>query len=99
MIIDMKPLSLAEVNEQIKNLEETKELKDYLKTFGNLDKAKSEALIEELKALDNIKLKEIDMKKISDFIPKNAEELNKIFNDISLEEKEINDILEITKKY
>jgi DNA-directed RNA polymerase subunit F len=39
------------------------------------------------------------MIKIVDFLPENAEEVNKIFNEVSLNEEEINKILEIVKKY
>lgn len=99
MILDMKPLTMAEVKEQVKDLEEKKELQDYLKKFTKLSKEKADALIEELRGLDNIKLKEEYVVKIVDFLPKDAENLNKIFSDISLDEKEINDILDIVKKY
>jgi DNA-directed RNA polymerase subunit F len=37
--------------------------------------------------------------KIADFVPKTAEELNKIFTDVSLDEEECNKILEIVKDY
>ena len=99
MIIDMRALSLAEVKELAGNLEEKKELKAYLKKFGKLSKTDADKLSGEIKALDNLKVNEEHMVKIVDFLPKNAEDLNKIFSDVSLDEKEINELLEIIKGY
>ena len=99
MILNMKHLSLAEVKEIVKDIDEKKDVKDYLKKFGKLSKEKAEKLDEELRTLGNAKIKEEYLVKIIDFLPRDAEELNKIFHDISLDEKEINEILEIIKKY
>lgn len=99
MILNMKHLNLAEVKEIVKDIDEKKDVKDYLKKFGKLSKEKAEKLAEELRTLGNAKIKEEYLVKIVDFLPKDAEELNKIFHDISLDEKEINEILEIIKKY
>ncbi len=95
----MKPLSLAEVNELIGDIDERKDLKDYIKRFGNLSKEDSVKLSEEVRGLDNMKVKEEHVVKIADFVPKTAEELNKIFTDVSLDEEECNKILEIVKGY
>ena len=99
MINKMKPLSLAEVNELIGDIDERKDLKDYIKRFGNLSKEDSVKLSEEVRGLDNMKVKEEHVVKIADFVPKTAEELNKIFTDVSLDEEECNKILEIVKGY
>ena len=99
MILQMKPLHLAEVSELSGELEENKDLKDYLKKFKNLSKEKADTLREELRALDNLKLKEEFVVKIIDFLPRDAESLNKIFIEVSLDEKEIQQILEIVGKY
>ncbi len=98
-ILNRTNVTLAEVQSIVKPLEEKQELKDYLKKFTKLKKEKADKLIEEIKALDNIKIKEENIVKIADFIPKDAEDLNKIFTEVSLTEEEINAILEITKKY
>ena len=95
----MKPLCLAEVKDLIGDIEDKKELDDYIKKFGNLSKEDSLKLGEEIRELDNMKVKEEHIVKIVDFIPKNSEELNKIFTDISLDEEECNKILEIVKGY
>ena len=80
MIVEMKPLDLAEVKEMTKDLEEKKELKDYLKKFSKGSKKDAEKMMEALHKLDNLKLKEDHIIKIVDFMPQNAEELNKIFS-------------------
>lgn len=98
-VLEMNPLSLAQVKELSGDLEERKNLETYLKKFCKINKEKAEALMEELKALDNAKMKEEFIVKIIDFLPKDLEELNKIFKEVSLDEKEANDILEIIKKY
>ena len=97
MILNMKPLTLSEVKELAGNLEEKKELRDYLKKFGKMGKKEAESLKQRLHELGNLKLKEEHAIKIIDFRPVNSEELNRIFNDVSLDEKETNDILAITR--
>lgn len=95
----MTPLSLAQVKELLGDLEEKKELKDYFKKFCKIDSDKAKKLIEELNALNNPKLKAEYVVKIVDFMPKDPENLNKIFTEISLDEKEIQEILDIVKNY
>ena len=95
----MKPLSLSEVKEIVEQLEEKKELKDYLKKFGNLSSEVSVKLVDELGKLDNMKIKKEHLVKIVDFFPKTSEDLNKIFSDVSLDEKEVNEVLEIIGRY
>lgn len=99
MILEMKPLNLAEVSEYIGKEEEKKDLKDFIKKFGGIKKADAEKLSEELKSLDNLKMKEDFIVKIVDTVPVDSEDLQKIFNDVSLDEKEIEDILNIVRNY
>ena len=93
------PLTLAEVQSYAKDLEEKKDIKDYLKKFTELTKEKAEKLKEEIHSLNNLKLKEENIVKIVDFLPKDSEDLNKIFTEVSLSEEESNAIIEIVKKY
>lgn len=97
MILDMKPLSMAEVKEFIKDVEEKKELKDYLKKYSKVSQEKAKEISEAIRGLGNIKIRETDVVKVVDFLPQTPEEVNKIFSEVSLDEKEINDILNITK--
>lgn len=98
-IIQMTPVHLADVAELAGDVEEKKNLKDYLKKFGKLNKKKADELAEEIRNLKNVKIKEEDVVKIVDFLPKDSENLNKIFKEISLDEKEANDLLEIIRRY
>lgn len=99
MILKMTPVHLADVKELAGDLDEKLELKSYLKEFSKLDKKKADSLMESLRALGNPKMKEDLMVKITDLLPRDAESLNKIFNDVSFDEKEINDILTAVKDY
>jgi DNA-directed RNA polymerase subunit F len=99
MILSRKPVTLAQVNSIVHEGEEKRPINTYLKKFVILSKADADKLIEELRALNNPKLKEENFIKIADFMPKDLEDLNKILNEVSLSEAEANAILEIVKKY
>jgi DNA-directed RNA polymerase subunit F len=98
MIVSKKELTLAEVKEYSKELD-NKTFQDYIKSYAKLSKDKALKLIEELTALNNHKLKEEHIVKIVDFLPQDAEDLNKILLDVTLSEEEINAILNIVKNY
>lgn len=95
----MTPVHLGQVKELSGDLEAKPELRDYLKEFSKLDKEKADKLFESLRTLGNLKLKDDILVKIVDLLPKDSDSLNKILNDVSLDEKEINDILEAVKEY
>lgn len=99
MILNSKPLSLAEVKEYAKHADEKSQIHLYLKAFCSLSFEKASELSEKIRSLNNMKIKEQHIAKILDFIPKDSEEVNKIFLDVSLSEEEINSILSITKEY
>lgn len=99
MILSRKPLTLAEVNSFVPRAEEKKPIHDYLKKFVVLSKADADKLVSELRALNNPKLKEENLIKIADFLPRDVEDLSRILNDVSLSEAEANAILEIVKQY
>ena len=61
-ILELQPVSLAEVKENVKNMEE-KKLDGYLKKFGKLDLKKANELADEIRKLDNMKIKEEDIMK------------------------------------
>lgn len=98
MIVSKKALTLAEVKEYTKD-QDNKVLSDYLKAYGKLSLKDSRDLCKELESLNNHKVKEEHIVKIADFLPKDSEDLSKIFNDVSLNEEETNVILGIVKKY
>ncbi|MEK6850135.1 MAG: hypothetical protein AABX85_01020 [Nanoarchaeota archaeon] len=98
MIINKTPLTLAEVKEYCKDLE-NQGIHDYLKTFVKTSKADAVKCSAEIRALDNPKIKEENIISIIDFLPQDLEDLNKIFLDVTLTEEESNAIIAIVKKY
>ena len=99
MILSKKPLTLSEVEALVPKGEEKKPIHDYLKKFVKLSKADAEKMLDDLRALNNLKLKEENLVKIVDFLPKDSEDVNKILIEANLSEAEANSILEIVKKY
>ncbi len=100
MILNKTPLSLAQVKVYASDvLEENKILADYLKAFGKLTKEKAESLASEVQALNNPKIKEDLVVKVVDFLPQDAEDVNKIFLENSLSEEETQALLAVVKKY
>jgi len=101
MIIETKPLSLAETKEIVETSgdEGEEEIKSFLKKFTKLDIKKAKQLREELEGLDIMRMKDEHIVKIIDLLPEDVSDINKIFAEVSLEENEINKILEVVKKY
>jgi DNA-directed RNA polymerase subunit F len=93
-------LNLNEVEDLLKDIPENPkktEMEDYLKKYLKTDDKKAKKIKEELEKLDSIKIKKEHIVKITDLLPSDASDLNKIFVDISLNEDETNKILEIVK--
>ena len=99
MIINQKPVSLAEVKGYIKESDDKKVMSDYIKKFNKLTKDKADKLIEEVRALGNPKINEVGLIKIADFLPQDSEELNKLFSEVNLTEEEATAILNIVRNY
>jgi DNA-directed RNA polymerase subunit F len=99
MIKESRPVSMAEVVKLVGDSEKAEEIKKFVKNFDVLKVEKVEELAKEIEALDLIKLKDIHVVKIVDFVPTDAEELNKVLIDVSLDADEVNKILDVTKKY
>jgi len=91
----MKPLSMAESSKYIK----TEELVAFIRQFSKIDNKDAAKLREEIEKLGSMKIKEEDTSKVIDILPEDAQDVAKIFTDVSLDEKEANQILEIVKKY
>ena len=96
-IKEITPLSLAEAGELVK--EKDTEIKGFVKKFSNLPIKEYGKLKEELENLGIMKTKADHIVKIGDFLPEDSAEVNKIFSDVSLDEDEINKIIEVVKKY
>ncbi len=99
MILSRKPLTLAEAKAYAKPSEEKRPIDEYFKTFTKLSREKSEKLAEDIVKLNNPKIREENIVKIVDLLPKDSEDINKIFVETSLNTEEANSILEIVKKY
>ena len=74
-----------------------KKYKIYLKKFLKTKKEQAEKIKQGLEEMDLLKLKREHIVKIIDLMPEDASDLNKIFIDVSLNEEEINKILELVK--
>ncbi|MEK6927847.1 MAG: hypothetical protein AABX11_05435 [Nanoarchaeota archaeon] len=101
-ILNLQPLNLAEAAQYLKEEKEgetKKPVHAYFKKFSKLKLADAQKLTAEIKALNSVKMKETHIVKIVDFLPRDAEDVNKIFSDVSLSEEEINSILQIVKNY
>jgi len=99
MITESTSLSLIEASELVGEGDKKKEVKAYIKRFGKLKINKAKELRKEIDSLNNIKIKQEHISKIIDLLPEDAEDVNKIFSDVSLDENETNKIIEIAKKY
>lgn len=98
----MEAQNLAGVASLIGKAEETekiKQLKNYIKKFIKIKEKDAENLKKDIEELDMIKIKGEHVVKIVDILPQDFSDLNKIFNDVSLDEEEANKILEVVRKY
>lgn len=94
-----RPITMAEVAALAGEGERADAIKKFISNFTDMSAERAKEMKEELRALDLIKLKEIHLVKIVDFVPTDALELNKILIDVSLDQDEVNKILDVTKKY
>jgi DNA-directed RNA polymerase subunit F len=100
MILDRTPINMNEVNEIVNDIDDSprkEEIELYLKKFMKTKPDQAKKIKEEIEALDSIKIKRDHIVKIVDLLPADSSDLNKIFTDVSLNEEEINKILEIIK--
>ena len=100
MILDRTPINLAEAKkilEELPDNEKKTEMELYLKKFLKSKPEKIKKIKGDLEALDMLKIKRDHIVKITDLLPTDTSDLNKIFSDVSLSEDETNKILEIIK--
>jgi DNA-directed RNA polymerase subunit F len=99
MIKEMKPLTLVETKKLVEENEGMESLAPYFKKYIKV-KAKDVAeMRKELSDLDNHKMKGEHIVKIIDLLPEDASEIGKIFTDVSLDENEIKQVIDIVSKY
>ncbi len=99
MIIERKSLSMAEAAEFIKGDENAAELGKFIKKFSAIDAKKAKELRKQLEDFGLMKLKSDSISKIIDVMPDNAEDLNKIFVDVGLDENETQKVLDAVKQF
>ena len=99
MILDKKPLTLAEVTNLIGDSEKAEGMKKFIKTFNKMKLEDAMKMKEELEALDLIQLKEDHIVSLVNFVPKDSVELNKVLSGVSLNQEEVDKILNVTKNY
>ena len=98
-IKEENPITMAEVVSLVGDSEKSESIKKFIKNFNKMPLEKAQEMKEELKNLNLIKLKAEHIVKIVDFIPTDASELNKTVIEVSLDQEEVNKILEVTKKF
>jgi len=98
MILGKKPLSMSESLEYVNKDSET-DIKGFINKFVSLKPAKAKELREKLEKLENLKMNEMHIAKLIDILPETKDELNKIFNDVGLDENESKQILDTIKEY
>ena len=100
MIKNTTPLSMAESMEYIeKEKKVEKPVAEFIKKFVKITPKEAKELRKKLEALNIIKLNDTNISKIIDILPEKAEEINKIFVDISLDENETKRILDTVKEF
>lgn len=97
MIIDKKPLSIAEVKEYVKDAEGKEALVKYMKKFGKVSKEQHDKIKKAIASLNNPKIREENIIKIIDFLPEDHEDVNKLFPESNLNEEEVKALVEIVK--
>ena len=90
---------MAEVVAMAGDSEKGEAIKKFIKAFNKMPVEKAIEMRGELKALDLIKLKDLHIVKIVDFMPSDASELNKVVSDVSLDQEEVTKILDVVGKH
>ena len=98
MIIENRPLSMSEAKEYFdKAGEKDAEVVKTLKKFSSIKPKDAIEMRRKIAELDLLKVSQKHISKIIDLMPEDAEELNKVFTDVGLDEDETKKILEIVK--
>lgn len=91
----MKALSMTEASEYI----DAEELSAFVKKFVKITPEEARKMRAEIEKLENIKIKDEHVAKMIDLLPEDSQDIAKIFSDVSLDEQETSQLLEIVKKY
>ena len=100
MIKDQKPLSITESLTFVGDGKDSEtEVKKFMKKFIKLKPEKAKELGKKIEDLEFLKIKPEHIVKIIDILPEDTENLNKIFNDVSLDENETKQILGLVEEF
>jgi DNA-directed RNA polymerase subunit F len=100
MIRNTTPLSMAESLEYIeKDKRADKPAADFIKKFVKITPKEARELRKKLDDLKIVKMNDMTISKLIDVFPEKAEEVNKIFVDIGLDENETKKILDTIKEF
>jgi DNA-directed RNA polymerase subunit F len=100
MIKNTTPLSMAESLEYIeKDKRAEKPAADFIKKFVKITPKEAKELRKKLDDLKIVKMNDMTISKLIDIFPEKAEEVNKIFVDIGLDENETKKILDTIKEF
>ena len=98
MIVERKPLSMVEAKEHMDKDSGT-DIIGFVKKFVILKPEKAKELKEKIQDLDLLKVKGEHITKIIDIMPETAEDINKIFSDVNLDEDETKKLLDTIKEF
>ena len=98
MIKNIESISICESKGYVKKTKDS-ELGEFFKHFSNLDVKEAKELRQKLEELKLLKLRRDNITKIIEILPQSKGELNKIFNDLTLDENEIKGVLDATKEF
>jgi DNA-directed RNA polymerase subunit F len=100
MIKNTIPLSMAESLEYIdKDKKAENPARDFIKKFVKTTPKEAKEIRKKLEELKIIKLNDINISKLIDILPEKAEEVNKIFIDVSLDENETKKVLDTIREF
>ena len=100
MIKNSIPLSMAESIEYIEKEKKSENpARDFIKKFVKISPKEAKELRKKLEELKIMKINEINISKLIDILPEKAEEVNKIFTDVGLDEDETKKILDTIKEF
>ncbi len=106
-IVNMRPVSLAEVKEVIESRKGEKELNyeqeitmKYVEKFGKLNRKETEDLVKKLKEIEFLKEREVLVYQLVNALPTKVEQVQLFLTkDIETNEEELKKIVELTKKF
>ena len=91
---------MAESLEYIeKDKKSEKPVADFIKKFVKISPKEAKELRKKLEDLKIVKMNDVNISKLIDVLPEKAEEANKIFIDIGLDEDETKKILDTIKEF